>query len=89
MDKAILFLTPGNRLDFVLVSRRHPRTTAAALDNLQASGSVPLFVTHAPSTGRASRPFVGHRDILKQVMLNRADEFYCVLVRADTAIAFA
>ncbi len=89
MDKAILFLTSSNRLDFVLVSSRNHRTTAAALDNLRASGSVPLFVTHAPSTGRASRPFFGRRDILKEVMLNRTDEFYCVLVRADTAIAFA
>lgn len=89
MDKAILFLTSSNRLDFVLVSSHNHRTTAAALDRLRASGSVPLFVTHAPSTGRASRPFFGRRDLLKEVMLNRADEFWRALVLADTAIAFA
>ena len=91
MDTAIIFLTHDNQLAFVLAASRScsGATSAQALDNLRQRGCVPLFVTHAPSTGRASRPFFRNIDVLRQVMLNRADEFWRAVVCADTAIAFA
>ena len=91
MDTAIIFLTPDNQLAFVLAASRSciGATRAEALDNLRQRSCVPLFVTHAPSTGRASRPFFCNKHVLRQVMLNRADEFWCAVVCADTAIAFA
>ncbi len=89
MDKAIIFLTPSNTLEFVLTSSCNAETSAQALDTLRQRGCVPLFVTHAPSTGRASHPFFRNKDLLRQVMLNRADEFWRAVVCADTAIVFA
>ncbi len=89
MDKAIIFLTSSDRLEFVLVDSRNDATSAQALDALRQSGGEPLFVTFAPQLGYASHPFFSRKDLLKKVMLERADEFWHTLVRADTAIAFA
>ena len=89
MDKAIIFLTPGNTLEFVLTNNRDTDDSAKALADLCHRDCVPLFVTHAPSTGRASYPLLSNKDVLKQVMLDRPDELWRALVLADTAIAFA